>query len=52
MDDLKLEGKNDYKFDRLLKIVTIFSDDVGMAFGLVPKHHLLGENWNILAPLY
>ena len=44
MDDLKLESKNDYKFDRLLKTVTIFSDDVAMTFGLVPNQHLFGEN--------
>ena len=34
MDDLNLNGKNDYEFDGLLKTVNKFSDDIGITFGL------------------
>ena len=34
MDDLNLNGKNDYEFDGLLKTVKKFSDDIGITFGL------------------
>ena len=34
MDDLKLYGKDDEEFDRLLCTVKKFSDDIGMDFGL------------------
>lgn len=34
MDDLKLYGKNEKELERLLSMVQIFSDDIGMEFRL------------------
>ena len=34
MDDLKLYGKSDTQIDSLVKIVHLFSKDIGMEFGV------------------
>ena len=34
MNDLKLNGRNDYDLDRLIATVKTFSDDIGIAFAL------------------
>ena len=34
MDNLKLYGKNEAEIDSLVQIVRIFSNDVGMEFGI------------------
>ena len=34
MDDLKLFAKNENEIDSLVQTVRIFSDDIGMKFGL------------------
>ena len=34
MDDLKLFGKNENQIDSLVKTVYLFSEDIGMEFGL------------------
>ena len=34
MDDLKLYAKDDSEFEGFLRIVKVFSDDIGMGFGL------------------
>ena len=34
MDDLKLHAKSERELDSLIQTVRIFSDDVGMVFGL------------------
>ena len=34
MDDLKLYGANKGQFDSLIQAVRIFSEDIGMSFGL------------------
>ena len=34
MDDLKLFAKNEKEIDSLVQTVRIFSDDIGMKFGL------------------
>ena len=34
MDDLKLYAKSERELDSLIQTVMIFSDDVGMVFGL------------------
>ena len=52
MDDLKLYAKDDSKFEGFLRIVKVFSDDIGMGFGLSTctkatfKRAKLEKNWS------
>ena len=44
MDDMKLSGKNENKFETLIKEVRIYSQNIGMAFNTEKRLRLKAEN--------
>jgi hypothetical protein len=51
MDDIKLYGKSEREIDSLINLTRIFSDDIGMSFGLdkcgrlvTKRGHVIGTN--------
>ena len=47
MDDLKLYAKSKKGLGSLVQTVTIFSDDIGMEFGIDKRATLVLKKWEI-----
>ena len=45
MDDIKLFAKNEKELETLIHALRIYSQDIGMEFGIEKKCHTYNEKW-------